>query len=246
MKILRKILQIILLTAVAGYLAMAVTAFNRKPADAVCHDIRLVVKDSVNAGFVTKKEIADLLTKKGINPVGRPMNHILCQTLERELERHPLIAAVDCYKTVGDDLCVEVSQRIPILRVLADDGGSYYVDAKGVVIPPDAKCVAHLPVATGKIEKSFATTKLYQFALFLQHDKFWNAQIEQINILPNHTMELIPRVGDHILYLGVPDDYRTKLARAKRFYEEALNRIGWNKYARISVEFDNQIICTKK
>ena len=30
------------------------------------------------------------------------------------------------------------------------------------------------------------------------------------------------------------------------FYEKALNRVGWNKYSRINVEFDNQIICTRR
>ncbi|MDR1004859.1 MAG: cell division protein FtsQ [Prevotellaceae bacterium] len=243
---LRKIGQILALTVVAGYLVVAVTAFNRKPADAVCHDIVLVVKDSVNAGFITAGEVKGLLAAKGISPVGRPMDDILCQTLERELSKHPLIANVNCYKTVGNDICVEVSQRIPVLRVLPATGESYYIDTKGKVMPPDAKCVAYLPVATGQIEKTFATTDLYHFALFLQRNKFWNAQIEQINVLPDQTVELVPRVGNHILYLGKPDNYAEKLERAKRFYELALNKVGWNKYARISVEFDNQIVCTKR
>ncbi|HJC97601.1 MAG TPA: cell division protein FtsQ, partial [Candidatus Phocaeicola merdavium] len=29
-------------------------------------------------------------------------------------------------------------------------------------------------------------------------------------------------------------------------YEKVLSQVGWNKYERISVEFNNQIICTKK
>ena len=34
--------------------------------------------------------------------------------------------------------------------------------------------------------------------------------------------------------------------RMRTFYQSALNRVGWNKYERISIEFNNQIICTKK
>ena len=37
-----------------------------------------------------------------------------------------------------------------------------------------------------------------------------------------------------------------KFERLKTFYEKGLNQIGWNKYSRISLEFNNQIICTKK
>ncbi|MDR0894364.1 MAG: cell division protein FtsQ/DivIB [Prevotellaceae bacterium] len=242
----RRIVLIVILAVVATYLVVAVTTFNRKPTDAVCRDITLIIKDSVNTGFITKKEITELLTAKGINPVGRPMDDILCLTLENELARQPLVASVNCYKTIDNNICVEVSQRIPILRVYLNSTKSYYIDKEGTIILPDIKNVTHLPIATGRIEESFATTNLRPFALFLQQNKFWKSQIEQINVLPNHNIELIPLVGNHILYLGKLDNYQNKLARAKRFYEKALNHVGWNKYSRISVEFDNQIICTKK
>ena len=55
-----------------------------------------------------------------------------------------------------------------------------------------------------------------------------------------------PRVGDHIVYLGKLDQFEDKLDRLKVFYKKALNEVGWNKYSRISLEFNNQIICTKR
>ena len=36
-----------------------------------------------------------------------------------------------------------------------------------------------------------------------------------------------------------------KLERLRKFYRYGLAQTGWNKYSRISVEFDNQIICKK-
>ena len=121
-----------------------------------------------------------------------------------------------------------------------------YIDNKGTLIPPDANCVAHLAIATGKIEKSFAMRDLYKFAVFLQQNSFWRAQVEQIHVLPDSTLEIVPRVGDHTIYLGRARDFDRKLARVKELYRKGLNRVGWNKYERINVEFDNQIICTKR
>ena len=43
-----------------------------------------------------------------------------------------------------------------------------------------------------------------------------------------------------------PNNVADKLERLKTFYKKALNKVGWNKYSRISLEFNNQIICTKK
>ena len=49
-----------------AYLVAAVTVFNDKPAHQVCRDMELVIKDTLNAGFVTKNEVAAILQKKGI------------------------------------------------------------------------------------------------------------------------------------------------------------------------------------
>lgn len=243
---IKRILLSIVLLLVTAYLVVALTAFNRKPAGQVCHDMQLIIKDSVYAGFITKKEVTSMLEKKGINPIGKDLDRIRTKTLEQVLAKHPLIDRVECYKTPSGKLCIEVFQRIPILRIMSSNGNNYYLDNKGIVMPPEAKCVAHLPVVTGNVEKSFAMRDLYKFGVFLQRNSFWNAQIEQIHVLPGKNIELVPRVGDHIIYLGKLDDFERKLKRVKMFYEKALNKVGWNKYSRINVEFGNQIICTKR
>jgi len=243
---MKRILLSMGMLLVVAYLVIAITAFNVKPADLVCQDIDLVIKDSVNAGFITKKEVSSILTRNQANPVGKKVDEIDLKVLEEILGKHALIDQVECYKTPGGKVYVEVTQRVPILRVMARNGENYFVDNKGAIMPSDAKCVAHLPIVTGNVEKSFALTDLYQFAVFLQKNKFWNAQIEQINVLKEREVELVPRVGNHIVFLGKMDNYENKLERLKEFYRKGLNKVGWNKYERISLEFGNQIICTKK
>ena len=243
---IKRILLSIVLLLVLAYLIVAVTAFNRKPAGQVCRDVELVIKDTVYAGFITKKEVAAMLEKKGVSPIGKHLDRIRTKTLEQALSKHPLIDEVECYKTPSGKLCIEVTQRIPILRIMSANGENYYLDNKGTVMPPDAKCVAHRAIVTGNVEKSFAMKDLYKFGVFLQNNKFWEAQIEQIHVLSDKDVELVPRVGDHIIYLGKLNGFERKLERMKAFYERGLNQVGWNKYSRISVEFSNQIICTKR
>lgn len=174
------------------------------------------------------------------------MERISTKSLERELSKHPLIDEAECYKTPSGKVCVEVTQRIPILRVMSANGQNYYLDNKGTIMPPEAKCVAHRVIVTGNVEKSFAMKDLYKFGVFLHNNKFWDAQIEQIHVLPDQNIELVPRVGDHLVYLGKLENFENKLARLKEFYKKGLNRVGWNKYSRINLEFSNQIICTKR
>ena len=82
--------------------------------------------------------------------------------------------------------------------------------------------------------------------MFLKENPFWNAQIQQINVTASKELELVPRVGEHIIFMGKPGNYENKFDRLKTFYKKGLNQVGWNKYSRISLEFENQIICTKK
>ena len=91
-------------------------------------------------------------------------------------------------------------------------------------------------------------------------DNLWKNQIVQINVLPDRSIELVPRVGDQIVQIGrLPEskykEERTKLVgefmdrklqRLENFYKYGLSQAGWNKYSYINLEFDNQIICKKK
>ena len=75
-----------------------------------------------------------ILQHKGIYPIGKKMERISTKSLERELSKHPLIDEAECYKTPSGKVCVEVTQRIPILRIMSANGENYYLDNKGTVM----------------------------------------------------------------------------------------------------------------
>lgn len=242
---IKKLFILLFLMLIAVYLIVAVTAFNSKPTEAACIGMELVISDSIDHGFITKKEVLRTLNTKKLSPIGKKMSEINTRLLEEELGQHPLIGNVECFRTTGNRIGIRVTQRLPILRIMAANGENYYVDDKGYAMPiPNS--AANVVIATGHIDKAFATKELYEFGLFLRNTPLWNAQIQQINVTPTKELELIPRVGDHVIFLGKPGNYEEKFNRLKTFYKKGLNEVGWNKYSRISLEFNNQIICTKK
>ncbi len=243
---IRKILILLFLLLVIVYLAVAITAFNRRPAGQVCEGVELIIKDSVDYGFVRQRDILRLLDGKKISPAGKPMDEIDISQIEAELSRHSLIENVECFRTASGKIGIEITQRLPILRVMPDKGKDYYIDSKGEIMPLPGGGAAHVAVATGNVDTTFAKKELYEFGMFLQHHPLWKAQVEQINVTADKEIEVVPRVGGHILFLGKPGDYEAKFDRLKLFYKKGLGEVGWNKYSRISLEFSNQIICTKK
>ena len=242
---LKKLFIFLFLILMTVYLVMAVTVLNGKPLEQTCSSMELVIKDSIDYGFISKKEILRLLNGKKLSPIGKKLGDVNTRELEDELKQHPLIGNAECYRTSSNRIGIEITQRLPILRVMAANGEHYYIDDKAHImpIPNSAGNVANV---TGHVDKAFATKELYEFGMFLQKNPLWKAQVQQINVTSAKELELVPQVGDHIIFLGKPNNYENKFERLKTFYKKGLNEIGWNKYSRISLEFDNQIICTKK
>ena len=242
---LKKLFIFLFLILITVYLIVAATVLNGKPTEAVCPGMELVINDSIDYGFISKREILRLLNNKKLSLIGKKISEINVRELEEELKKHPLIGNAECYRTPGNRIGIEITQRVPILRVMAANGEQYYIDDKAHTMPvPNS--AANVAIVTGHVDKAFATKELYEFGMFLQKNPLWKAQIQQINVTTAKELELVPQVGDHIIFLGKPNHYENKFERLKTFYKKGLNEIGWNKYSRISLEFDNQIICTKK
>lgn len=56
---------------------------------------------------------------------------------------------------------------------------------------------------------------------------------------------MVPRVGSQIVVLGTTDDYKKKMERLKKLYVSGFSKVGWNKYKKIDLTYDNQAVCTK-
>ena len=104
----------------------------------------------------------------------------------------------------------------------------------------------YLPVATGRITREFAKKELLPLAQYLHSNDLWNAQIEQIHVAANEEIQLVPRVGDHIIVLGRPGNYAHKFGKLQTFYKKALTEVGWERYSHINVDYSDQVVATKK
>lgn len=229
---------------IAAYLLLAVTAFNRPDVKTHCSEVRISIEDTEVEGFLNVGEVKRLLSQDHLYPLSQPMAAINPRKIEESLQKSPFVEKAECHKTHSGHVCIRIEQRLPVVRVMADNGESYYVDSHGNMMP-ETRFVTDLIVATGHISRRYAQGTLTKVAKCVLQDNFWKNQIVQINVLPNGSMEMVPRVGDHIIYLGSPNHIGKKLERMRKFYLYGLNKTGWNKYSYISVEFNNQIICKK-
>lgn len=242
----KKSLIIVFDIAIAAYLILAVTAFN-KPAEkaSVCSEVKIDIDDEMPDGFLNTNEIKKILEQQHLYPLAKPMTDINARDIEEMLRKNPFVEQAECYKAQDGHVCISLKQRMPIMHVMAANGDNYYVDTRGSILP-ETRFASDLVVVTGQVNKKYAQKSLTRVANEIIRDKFWQSQIVQINVLSDGSVEIVPRVGDHVLFLGAPTDIAKKLERLRKFYLYGLNQAGWNKYSYISVEFDNQIICKKR
>jgi cell division protein FtsQ len=207
--------------------------------------MKIDIVDTLDRHYLTDNAIRDVIVNAGLLPVGKNLSAINTQAIEKKLTENRLIKRAECYKTVDGTLRIKVYQRAPVLRIFSTTG-SYYVDNDGEKMPVPGNFAAYLPVASGTIDDEFAKKQLFEFALFLQHDKFWNAQIKQIYVNPNGDVELTPAVGNHQIILGKMENYKENLEKLRLFYEKGLSKFGWNNYSIINLKYKNQVVCTKR
>jgi len=232
--------------AIAAYLLLAITAFNHPDAVSdVCSEVKINIQEGVVRGFLNADEIKDELVHARLYPLGDRMEDVSTRKIEEKLLQNPFVETAQCYKAQNGRVNISLSQRMPVIRIKADNGDDYYVDTYGNIMP-NTQYVSDLVIATGNITRSYAKNELSRVGNFLIRNTLWLSQTEQIHVLPDGTIEMIPLVGEHIVYLGQPTGLSRKFARLEKFYKYGLSQAGWNKYSYISVEFDNQIICKKR
>ena len=245
---------------IAIYLLLAFVSFDKKgDPKALCSKVNIDIADNAAGGFLDAKVIKERLQKTGFYPIGRQLKDVDTRGIEEMLRRSPFVKTAECYKTEGGYVYISVTQRMPVIRIKADNGDDYYVDDHDCIMPRSSY-TSDLIIASGNINRWYAINYISPLGKAIMQNDVWKNLIEQINITPNLGVELVPRIGDHIVYIGqlpeITDKSKhdkdiaqfvdKKMTRLEKFYKYGLSQVGWNKYSYVNIEFDNQIICKRK
>lgn len=115
-----------------AYLCLAVTALNQPDDEkAVCTQVDIVIADGKVDGFLGASEIKEQLQRAKIYPQGQPMKQIDVRKIEEVLQKNPFVKNAEVYKSQGSHVKILLTQRVPVVRVKADNGDDYYIDERG-------------------------------------------------------------------------------------------------------------------
>jgi cell division protein FtsQ len=257
MKVILKILIII----PALYLVVMPVYLEHVTGSVPCPGISIKINDSSSYHFITRREVANIISQSGAKIIGQPVKELPLPEIEGKIALRRELKDAEVYTTIDGVLHVSGDQRNPVMRVIAG-GGDYFVDEDGVVIRSRGLYNPRLHIVGGNIRitspmlngvsifdsvnKNSILRDIYEFVIYINNDTFWSAQIDQIYVDNDDEIDLIPRLGNNIIHLGTTENFEGKLRNLEAFYKKVLPEVGWNKYQLINLEFKDQIVCRKR
>lgn len=247
MSTLIKIL-IFILTVAAISVSMAFS--TQRLAKVKCSGVEIIIPD-YSPRIVDEAEIGRLIGKLDAGLLNRQLYSINTEKIENGLERITSVKKAEVFRQfwvenyqLKGKLVVEVEQREPLFRILSGND-DYYMDREGVRIDGNGEFTSHVLVVTGKLDEQFAREQLLPMVRFIDSDDFWKVQIQQLNVEEGGEVEMVPLVGDQLVEFGEPEGYFNKFRNLKALYEQGFAETGWARYDTISLEFENQVVCSK-
>lgn len=240
----KKIFLIVAVVLCCGAVVVGGTWCSAQNDDSPCQVVDIVVNDSLQRQFVDTDALELFLQRNGYFPAGKRMSEVDCHAMEQCLLKHDMVRTASCYKSPFQTVYIRVTQRIPMLSVVSDNG-CYYVDTDRKVMPAREKIQVEVPVFKGNVSSRAAVEEYFDFVEWLNDNHYWRALIKEVQVKnPKH---LVLNQNGHSakIILGPLDNYENKLNKLKKLYTKGLDQIGYPDYREYDLRFDGQVVGRK-
>jgi cell division protein FtsQ len=258
---MRKFLKILLIIPLLYIVIIPVymaNSNNSRP----CGGIVVDISDSADYHFVTKRQLLNLAYGNAASIAGKPVREVSVSAIENRINILRELKKAEAYMAGDGIVHIFVEQRNPVMRVIPNSGGDFFVDEDGIVMRRRNLYNPRLHIIEGNVNISSAMLNgvsvldtsiknsilkdIYHLVNYINDDRFWSALIDQIYVDGNDEIDLIPRTGNQQIHLGTAENYEGKLRNLEAFYDKVMPEVGWNKYSSINLEFKDQIVCKKR
>lgn len=244
----RELKIIVVLVVVFGLIAFT----ERMKGDVAVRDIHIKIENIHENHFVDEADILDLMHIDQQNLKGASLKKLNFKEIENRIKIDPYVKDAELYSDLKGNLTVKVSLRRPVARLVRNDGQDGYVADDGTIMPVSEKFTSRVILISGafvrqllrqqNMKQSTGGKRLMDMLAMIGNDEFWNAQITELDIDHQGSITLLPQVGDERIEFGKPENLEIKFMKLRVFYKEILPRMGWNKYNRVNLEYEGQIV----
>jgi cell division protein FtsQ len=252
---IKKLLFALLWCSVAVCGIVLLVAAVRSKNVQVCKGVAIDISGVNNNFFIDKSDVLSIVKDYvGGKPEGKKLSAFNLRDIEQKLEEDVWIRNAELFFDNNEILRVEVDEREPVARIFSTYGKSFYIDSSLKILPLSEKFSARLPVFTGFYNRSVRLTKadssmlraIINISTLMQADSFLMAMVEQVDITPAGSFEMVPKIGNQLIVFGDAMDAEEKFSKLKLFYKEVITKAGWSKYSIINLQYKNQVVAKIK
>ena len=184
------------------------------------------IKNSINKYILTSKDSISL------------------SRIEHEIDKNTYIEKSQVYMNIGQELNVDIKQKEPIARVITSDS-IFYLDKNSNFMSLSKLKSSNVPVVFGFNENS-DLKYLTEISLIIKNDNFLNKSISQIFIKDDQKIDLKMRGNNTVIEFGNNKRLINKIQNLKAFYNRTISKNEIDKYKKINLRFENQVVVVKK
>lgn len=232
--------------------------------------LRVNIADSSSLGFISKGDIAQKMGSYNLKRNVTLLKDVPLAAIELLFKNNPYLNRAQVYSDITGHINIDIEQFIPKMRIIDSDGISYFVDDKYKIVQQRHYINMPIPVVTQSGDviplrylmnfRSADTLNdrqklayrridlLYNFMEQVDETDILKTLITQVNINNSEEIELIPRIGNHlIIFCGIDSlvNCEKYIDKMKIFYNSQSNNGVWTQYSRVNFKFSGQVVCKK-
>jgi cell division protein FtsQ len=243
--IIKQVAIIACMIGLLGYCIFAVNKLQRPEQKVMCSSMHIHIADSINNRFVSSVVIQNHLKENHIYPINKETGIDLSDSIEKSIASLNAVKEVECFMGYDGVFYIDVTQRVPLYRILNHLGETYYVDYDRHIMPISDLYTAYTPIATGYINKKDAQESFYDFMRYITEDRDWQALFAEVNVDKEQHIRLTSRQGIPYIEIGPLDNFQEKMEKLRAWYQQYPHKNDPTIYKKITITYEQLIFCTK-
>lgn len=225
-------------------------------------DLIVDIRQTNYPSLITEEEVKTNILEEIPAVIGASAKNIKLEKIEEQVAYNTQLTGVKAFLDISGNIHIKAKPRKAVLRIFDNKGHHAYLGEELILMENSLSQSHRILVANGNIphlnteqrrqvlmgmeELPEIYHQLYELARLIEEDEFLNTLINQIYIKKNQKAILTPKVGVKKIEFGRLQNMEEKLFNLKAFYLNGNKKVDWQKYRSINIEFENQIVCSKK
>jgi len=244
----REIKVAIAIVAIGSLIAFS----ERKQGSWICHNIVIELDNENENHFLDEADVLRLVNAGHSTLIGTTIDRINLKQLEDRIKYDRHILDAEIFGDLKGNLVVRVELRRPIARIVRENAPDAYVAEDGTIMGVSDKYTSRVLLISGSFTNKLVDAgnmykmdegnHVMEMIEFINDERFWKSQVAQMDIDGSGDITIYPQITGQRVEFGKAENVEAKFRKLMIFYKEILPTRGWNKYERVSLKYEGQIV----